>query len=258
MALQAQAGKLFSERVLVLVKAQPHPGTKSDETVCCAGVTASGEWRRQYPIHFRRTNATFARWDWIKYECIIPKDDRRPESRRVQEDTIKVDGRMSKKEQARFLDRIAVESTEAAAAAGRTLALIRPTNSRFSWARKSDTRVESERKANEDAARQKTFFDHDIVALDPCPFEFRFKYDTQDGRSHDSKCGDWETSAMFFNLQHSFGESGALQRMNTVFNDEYPRNGMMFALGTHSRFPESWLLVGVIRADKIEQPELAL
>ena len=63
---------------------------------------------------------------------------------------------------------------------------------------------------------------------------------------------------MFFNLQHSFGESGALQRMNTVFNDEYPRNGMMFALGTHSRFPESWLLVGVIRADKIEQPELAL
>ena len=42
------------ERVLTLVKTLPHVGQKHGETVCCAGLTAEGQWRRQYPIPYRR------------------------------------------------------------------------------------------------------------------------------------------------------------------------------------------------------------
>ena len=74
------------ERVLVLVKALPHVGDRHGETVCCAGVTETGEWRRQFPVHFRTLEEKFRRWQWIDYDWRKPKDDQRPESRRVQED----------------------------------------------------------------------------------------------------------------------------------------------------------------------------
>ena len=42
-----------TERVVILVKAAPHPSRRYQETVCCAGVTTEGEWRRLYPVRFR-------------------------------------------------------------------------------------------------------------------------------------------------------------------------------------------------------------
>ena len=90
------------EEVLILVKALPHVGERYGETVCCAGLTLDREWRRLYPIHFRRLRDNqFRRWQWIQYDWIAPgPNDRRRESRRVQEDTIKVDKMMPEKERA--------------------------------------------------------------------------------------------------------------------------------------------------------------
>lgn len=246
------------ERALVLVKALPHPGRKNDETVCCAGVTPEGHWRRQYPIHFRQVGVPFKRWDWIEYDWATPSDDPRPESRRVQDNTVKISGKLAEGERAAFMNRISVDSTAAAAAAGRTLALIRPVTSRFSWVRKPVEQVEKERLANEKAAKQTSLFGQDIVAMVPCPYEFKFAYTTADGKAHNSTCGDWETSATFARFRRQYGETGALNRMGTIFNEEYPTKGMMFAMGTHSRWPGSWLLVGVIRVDAVAQPDLGI
>ena len=64
---------------------------------------------------------------------------------------------------------------------------------------------------------------------------------------------------MFYNLKTKLGSAdAALARMNQVFNVDYPRNGFVFALGTHSRRPDQWLLVGVIRLDEVKQMALAL
>jgi hypothetical protein len=122
------------ERVLVLVKAVPHAGERQGETVCCAGVTATGEWRRQYPIHFRRLRDNkFKRWQWIEYDYMLPQGDKRTESRRVQEDTIELGDTMPSGKRAGFLDRVIVPSVEVAAARNQSLALIRPVHMRFHW-----------------------------------------------------------------------------------------------------------------------------
>ena len=137
-SLSSTLEKSGHEKVLVLVKALPHAGKKHGETVCCAGVTEDGEWRRQYPVHFRRLKDQFGRWDWIEYDWIKPGgEDRRLESRRVQEDTIKRHGDIPERERAQFLNRIIVPSTEVAASLGHSLALIRPTKSRFHWKKKT-------------------------------------------------------------------------------------------------------------------------
>ncbi len=61
---------------------------------------------------------------------------------------------------------------------------------------------------------------------------------------------------MFYNLERQYGADFALQHMDRIFNQEYPRKGMVFAMGTHSRFPDVWLLVGVIRLNKDDQLSL--
>ena len=61
---------------------------------------------------------------------------------------------------------------------------------------------------------------------------------------------------MFRNFQRGYGETGALEMMNKTFSVDYPEKGMAFAMGTHSRWPDQWLLVGVIRVDRVAQKSL--
>lgn len=240
------------------MKALPHAGKRHGETVCCAGVTPQGEWRRQYPVHFRTLKDKFSRWDWIEYDWISPKgDDRRKESRRVQENTIKVCGKISSEERVTFLNRIVQHSTKAAAEAGMSLALIRPTQPRFYWKEKRKPDLDREKHAYQFAARQLSLLDKELNALEPCKYEFKFDYRSSDGSTHSATCDDWETTAMFNNFSRQYGEQPALSKMSHVFNESYPNKGMVFAMGTHSRFPKIWLLVGVLRLDQAS-PQLAL
>jgi hypothetical protein len=41
--------------------------------------------------------------------------------------------------------------------------------------------------------------------------------------------------------------------MERVFGEEYPGKGMLLAMGTHSIYPDTWLINGVIRLDDIKQ-----
>lgn len=257
--LTSQSSKHGHDRVLVLVKALPHGGKRRGETVCCAGVTISGEWRRLYPIHFRQIENQFRRWDWIDYDWISPKgDDRRSESRRVQEDTIRVVARMPERERAEFLDKLLNPSTRAAASKNMSLTILRPRQSELYWEKKTQNKLATERAIYRAAASQLSFFDQKLAAMTPCPYAFKFNYMTEDGVRHAATCDDWETTAMFYRFQKQYGTERALNEMDRVFNREYPSRGMAFAMGTHSRFPDVWLLVGVIRLDKISQLPLAL
>lgn len=247
------------DRVLILVKALPHVGLRYGETVCCAGLTAQGDWRRQYPVNFRRLEGGFGRWDWVEYDWRRPGgDDRRTESRRVQQESIRVVGKMPEKDRPRFLDDVIVPSCEVALERGQTLALIRPISPRFSWQLKSEKQLTAERAAYKRAASQLSMFDAELAALDPCPYAFRFDYRTSDGRTHTATCDDWETAATFYKRSRGRGAVHALESMARTFNVDYAAKGMCFAMGTHSRFPKTWLLVGVVRVDEVHQASLRL
>lgn len=163
---------------------------------------------------------------------------------------------MPKRERADFLNPLIVPTTDEATAKGQTLALVRPVTSRFSFTKKTSTQIEGERKGYASVANQKSFFDKELNALDPCPYAFQLDYCTEDGKAHSNLCGDWETAAMFYKWNALYGEDDALERMNDVFNHDYPKKGMVLALGTHSRYPTTWLLVGIIRLDPVRQLSL--
>ena len=247
------------ERLLVLVKALPHVGKKHGEAVCCAGVTPSGEWRRLFPISFRsiESDKRFDRWNWIEYSARIPRNDKRPESRHVQIDTLSVQSKMtSMTEKSRFLDRLLQTTTDEAFNRGQTLALIRPSRVRFNWKEKTEEQLARENTAYQNAASQVSFLEEAPVPFEPPKYSFHFTYFDSSGRERRSTSDDWETSATFYRWRRAMGESEALAAMKKQYEIEYPERGMVFAMGTHSLYPKIWLLVGVIRVDENKHFEL--
>jgi hypothetical protein len=233
---------LQNSRVVILVKAMPNPSRKYGETVCCAGVTPDGKWKRLFPVRFRQLKSKFTRWDWIEFGYRRPTNDARPENCHLYEDTLKVDGRLkAMEERARLLVPLISKSTVDAAARGLSLTLIRPLNPRFRFRPKRKDQIEAERDGYKRAARQGSFLDDELDTLEP-------------GR-HVSSCGDWETSATFRNFTRSKGEKAALDYLTSTFTEEYPSKGMVFAMGTVKARPRQWLLLGVIRLDELTEEQ---
>ncbi|MCC5977883.1 MAG: hypothetical protein JJU21_07470 [Salinarimonas sp.] len=221
-------------------------------------MTAKGEWKRLYPIRFRQLSdgSTFKRWDWVSFEYERPPQDKRSESCRVYEDRIRVAGHMKRPERARFLNPLVVPSIDEAAARGMSLALIRPRGTTFHYKRKSAERIAKEREHFAAVERQTSFLDPELKALEPTPYDFRFRFE-DGGRRRHFMCGDWEVHTTFRKRRDESGsEEAALRWMDEKFNDEYPRKGMAFAVGNMAARPQTWMLLGIIRLDEAVQGEL--
>ncbi|WP_246274755.1 hypothetical protein [Hyphomicrobium sulfonivorans] len=174
----------------------------------------------------------------------------------MMEDSIVVKGSMSVKDRAPFLSGLVSPSVSHAASTGKSLALIRPKNTEFYYRRKTQKDLEDERRTYAEAARQGSFFDEQLKALEPSPFEFRFKF-SDDAGPHDYANGDWEAHAMFFHGRRREGtDQAALDWMSKTFNEEYPRKGMMFCVGNMAARPHTWQLLGVLRVDETGQSSL--
>ncbi|HEV2363344.1 MAG TPA: hypothetical protein VGS12_04005 [Caulobacteraceae bacterium] len=246
------------EQTIVLVKAWPQASQKYGETVCCAGVTTTGEWRRLYPIRFRHLDgdAKFDRWDVITYRPHSPSDDNRRESRRIDEATLRKVRSMPKAERAGFFDPLFRRSIAEAAELGESLTLVRPDGLRFKWRRRSqqEQAVDAARRA--EAQVQTSLFDPELSKLELCPYDLRVAFDDAAG-AHDMACSDWESSAAFFNLRRRLGEKGALNHLRATYEEAYAvAGGVALALGTVKKRPQQWLMLGVLRLDETVQQRL--
>lgn len=238
-------------RVAILIKAVPRASKKYGETVCCAGVTENGTWKRLYPVRFRQLSGSsqFRRWDWISYRYRRPTDDARLESCHVFEDTIEVVGAVQPEARAELLDRLIVSSASEAAANNQSLAIVRPRSLRFIFKKKNQSLIEAERQLFAKAGRQTSFLDAELAVFDPLPYAFAFRFEDGAGR-HTYQCSDWETQATFWRWREQYGEIKALELLSARYNDEYPKKGVVFALGNVLKRPHIWQLLGVVRADE--------
>lgn len=245
------------ERTIILVKAWPQPSPKYGETVCCAGVTPEGAWRRLFPIRFRHLSgdAKFNRWDVVEYVPGLPKEDRRLESRRVDEPTLKKVSTLSVKHRAGHLSPLLRDSYQAAADKGESLTLIRPSSYSLGWKPKPASKLEAEKRARDQTLRQGSLWEKELAALEPCPFEIWMTFEDASGR-HRMKCGDWETPATFFKWRRDYGEVGALERLRDRYEGEYRDKGVAFAMGTMAKYPKTWMLLGILRLD--DEPQMSL
>lgn len=259
--MESNTKKPQRDECCILVKAQPHKSSKYEETVCCAGIGRDGRWRRQYPIPFRvlADAQKFGRWEWIEYDFVNPRVDKRKESQKVDPDSISSKGLMKPKERADFLSEIVLGSTAGADARRDSLTLIRPREFRLSAREKPVRKLEAEKRKHQLVSDQLSFLHRAIAPLEPCPKIFRVHWVDQDGHGHIHECDDWETNAAFARFSRDYGGDENAVRILQEKYYGYFEAGLVLAFSTHSRRnleygpTNQWLLVGLIRLDESRQ-----
>jgi hypothetical protein len=77
-------------------------------------------------------------------------------------------------------------------------------------------------------------------------------YRTDDG-TREGTCQDWEIEATFHKWSGLYGDQKTLTQMQKVLGEDYPKKGMLLAMGTHSLHQDTWLINGVVRQADIRQ-----
>ncbi len=244
---------------IILIKASPVIGEKHGETVCCAGLDLYGNWLRLYPVSFRvlEEGKRFSRWDKVEFEWRLPTNDSRKESRHVNNQTLEITGKVkAKSERQSLLGKQVVHSLNREYEAGRSLALLKPEITDFVIHKKSvDKLAMQQREIDNFHAQDDMFIPRPAVPVKACPFEFQYRYRTEDGKRKGT-CQDWETEATFFKWRNLYGEHNAIDKMKDQFGTRLPERGLYFAMGTHSQYPETWLINGLIQFSPSDQGSL--
>ena len=165
-------------------------------------------------------------------------------------------GTLKKAERERFLANSIVTSLDKEREKERSLALLKAEILDFNAVEKSAEEIQNETAKFDSLRAQPDLFNaKQIIPYKPCPFRFKYRYRTDDGK-REGTCQDWEIEATFYLWAKKYGQDHALSEVTRVFGEEYPSKGMLLAMGTHSLYPDTWLINGVVRLDDVEQPTL--
>lgn len=261
-------GVTQKERALILVKAFPQPSQAYEETVCCAGITPQGGFVRLFPIRYRHLpkEKQFDRWDVIEYEADRPRNDPRPESRHVNEDTITIVQRRSQmpgEQRVRLwapqVSRSMLHLKDDNLSTERSLGIIRPDDGSIKFRAK---RLPAE----EGRAQRAAFKQVSLISGDQLPelaveYEFSYRF-TCAGIKHDMLIHDWEIQATYFNWTRLYG-SEALEKLRQMYEQELPQQNLHFVMGTMHGHRRTFIIIGLLRStvaptDALRQSGLAL
>lgn len=248
-------GLVSKERALVLVKAYPQPSQKYEETVCCAGISPTGEFLRIYPVRYRRLPAEkrFERWDVLEFEAQRSADDFRPESRHVNEDTIAIiqsKSSISEEQRVRMWSPHVASSLTALKEENksneRSLGIVRPDPGSVKFKARQlrkDSVEDGEMKA---LFRQQSLLD--AIALPSLTIEYEFSYRfTSNGTPHEMKIHDWEVQAAHHNFKVRYG-SQAMEMLKQEYEVNIPARNLHFVMGTMKAHPRQFIVIGLLRS----------
>jgi hypothetical protein len=257
------------KRALITVRTYPTPSAKSVEASCTAGVTDTGEWIRIFPIPYRLMAEAnrFQKWHWVEAEAIKASNDSRPESFKVNPDSIVVGEYVGTKdgwqERRRLLQplrrtsmcRIQQERDEHG---GPTLGLFKP----FQIKKLQITpAAQSNWTQDEKAILQQggdLFQKAPEQLLEKIPLEFRYEFrcGDVDCKGHAMMCTDWEMLQAYRSWRREYGNNWE-KKFRQRFEDEMiNKNETHFFVGTLHQYPKNWIIVGLFYPPKIEQEAL--
>lgn len=140
--MKQQLSRSGNSKAVVLVKALPQVSEVYGETVCVAAIDEYGRWKQLYPVTFAdlALHQRFGRWDIISFDWHLrdAAKDRRAESLRVDQKSIRIERELTKPKREAYLNRAIVTGTRKEYEEGRSLALLRADGLEFYWRRRSE------------------------------------------------------------------------------------------------------------------------
>ncbi len=243
----------MNERMLVLAKAYPNISSRYQELICVAGITESGDLRRIYPVPWRLfwANQGFSKKQWIEYRIVgTPEKDRRPESIKIDQNSIKKLQLASFREIKKMISPLLTNAEELAAKFKqdeKSLGFVRPSLIDL---------VESERDVEkfDEMEKQLTLLGDSAVRIDVIPVKLSYNYQCMDnagktcGYTHNHMCEDWEMGALY--RKYMEDRKTAYEKTKDAFlNKMISRPECYFMIGTHYRW-KTPIIVSVIYPTK--------
>jgi hypothetical protein len=245
-----------SHRICILVKAYPQPSKKYEETVCCAGVTEDGRLIRLYPIPYRRLDPSqqFDRFDWIEAYIQKSTSDPRPESFKVNPDTIRI---VHPKAAMKGSDRVLVWKPFVADSltvlhaeqkqVGRSLGIVRPDAGSIRFLVVPITEASTDEQELEQAMTHQMplFAEEPLPKLRPAEYVFKYRF-TSAGVQHEMQIHDWEVQAAYYSYKKRY-RNEALDRLVKMYQETIPSQNVHFIMGTIQQRPWQFIIIGLLR-----------
>ena len=261
-------------KVLPLVKAYPNLSRKYGEVSCIAGLDMdTGGWIRLYPVPFRslEDKQQFRKYEPIRASVQRPSGDRRPESWRVDADSIEVIASVVSADRGWEARRSIVEP-----AIGESMCAVRRAQREkgtslqmFRVQEVSDLVIEEVERDPEKGrmaeawAAQGSLLDAGELkqqreALEQIPFRFQYRYRCSDSdcRGHLQSIVDWEIVQLFRNVR---GRAEWKELIRKKWLDQMcgADKDTAFIVGNQHQYPDGFLVLGVWWPPKSQQLALA-
>ena len=255
------------EDLLILTKTYPGPSTKHREITCVAALNRDGHMRRIFPVPFRLLGGDqqFHKWEWIRADLSRTQKDHRPESHRIDTDSIVrsetvIGTKQAWRERRQWIAPHIVASFSALESrrqtSGETLGFIRPARLLgldITPVAQPDWTEEDEAKLFQDG-----LFDSEQVRsrspLRKLPYSFHYRYECAvDGEveQHRHMITDWEVGALYWNCLNRYGANWE-KPLRQKLEAEFAKNDLLLLMGTVHKFPDQWLIVGLVYPPKQE------
>jgi len=252
-----------SKEILITIKTYPRTSKKYVETVCTGGVSIKEKrFLRIYPIPFRDLdqNKQYKKYNIISANVCKSQDDRRPESYKVDTDTIKIidwldsNDKWLKRKQIvlPLVDKSMCYVLNEQETKDKSLGLIKPERIDF-YSCKAKTEDESDKKM---CYAQLGFFNKSKNEIESVPYEFRYKFFCS-GESacpgHDYMIIDWEIGQAYRDwskLYHT--EKMLLDKIREKWLTQIcaSKNDIHFYVGNTKRFRENFMVLGAFYPPK--------
>lgn len=240
-----------------MVKAYPQPSQKYEETVCVAAVSEDGrDMLRLYPIRYRHLprDRQFDRFDLIEMQAERPRDDHRPESRHVDEESIRIvaSGKeLSEAAKVKLWKPFVAPSLKALheenKAIKRSFGIVRPDPGSLKFfIEKEDQAGAEDRAINQAAFQQVSMFEDPLPKLPTPDYAFGYRF-TSGGHPHRHYLHDWEVQAAHLAYRRRYGEQ-TLDMLRQEYGERIPTRNPHFIMGTMKAHPQTFIIIGILRS----------
>jgi hypothetical protein len=229
------------ERILITVRTYPTISTRYVETVCTGGINDCGEWRRIYPVPLRylEEDRQFTTFDIVEM-ALKDGDDGRMESRKPG-GSINIVGHVDDwSVRCQWVNPTICPSLAAMSSANRTLAPVAVKQVLEFLAEPCSAEWTQEQK---DLLKQELMFG-ERKPLEKIPFEFRLRWQDEDGEEHNSLILAWEMYETWRSYRRDYPNPVEVMRdkfMSDIFG---PARKLSLFMGNHSRFRDIWMICG--------------
>jgi hypothetical protein len=244
----------MKEEILIVVKTYPNLSKKYKETVCVAGINEKGEWRRLFPVPFRKLDFKdrFKKYDIIEVEIEKAKELlQRKESYHIDFKSIKVLKNISTKDNWKERNNLvlptkikSIEEFLKLIKKDRTsIALVKPKEIiDFVFTPLEECR-DWERELIE--GNQKTLFGGYKSPLDKISIKFSYAFVCDDNscKEHNLMCEDWELLESWRKWKLKYGTEEILkEKIKQKFFDWMKKRDLHFIIGTDSRWNKPMII----------------